>query len=230
MNCILIELAELQQERRVFLSGPRLQHIQRVLKKGLGDSLRIGLVNGPLGRAEIVDLDEQRAELACEWDQVPPVPPHELLLAMPRPKVLRRLWAQFASLGLRRIHLVNAQRVERYYWDSHVVQPETYRPLLLEGLQQSVDTHVPEVLIHRAFRPFVEDQLPDMRRLCLDPSGSKPLAPAALPTLLAIGPEGGWVDFERELLARQHFEMRQLGGRILRSDTACIVALARLSG
>jgi RsmE family RNA methyltransferase len=44
--------------------------------------------------------------------------------------------------------------------------------------------------------------------------------------LLAIGPEGGWNDFERGLLEGHGFTPVGLGSRTLRTDTACIALLA----
>lgn len=228
MNLILVEPADLSSDkRRVFLSGEHAQHVREVLKKGEGDTLRIGVVDGPTGTGTIAKADREIA-LDCEWGEVPPPPTRELILAVPRPKVLRRLWAQLSALGVRHIHLVNAAKVERFYFDSHVIAPETYRPLLLEGLQQAVDTHLPRVSIHRAFRPFVEDALPNIAtRWMLDPAASERLGTGgSQPLLLAIGPEGGWNDFERGLLQAQGFEGRSMGRRVLRSDTACVAALA----
>ena len=44
--------------------------------------------------------------------------------------------------------------------------------------------------------------------------------------LLAIGPEGGWNDFEIALLEAHGFQSAGMGPRTLRTDTACIALLA----
>jgi 16S rRNA U1498 N3-methylase RsmE len=115
--------------------------------------------------------------LACAFDTAtPPRPPIDLLLALPRPKVMRRLWAQLAALGVGQIILTNAERVERNYFDTHVLTPECYRPLLVEGLQQARDTRLPVVSIHRQFKVLIEDDLAGMvgegRRVAADPAAS----------------------------------------------------------
>ena len=176
--------------------------------------------------------------LRCELDATVPAPPAvDLLLALPRPKVLRRLWAQFAALGVGRIMLTNASRVERHYFDTHVLDASTYRPLLIEGLQQAGDTRLPRVSIHRQFRILVEDELDamssDAARLVAHPGSDRSLLTLARESqrprvLLAIGPEGGWNDFELDLLRRHRFDVVGLGPRILRTDTACIALLALL--
>jgi RsmE family RNA methyltransferase len=236
MNLILCEPGELGPGGVVTLTGPRAAHIRAVLRTQPGESIRVGIVDGPTGRGEVLSLDEGVAVLRCELDgEVPPAPPVDLLLALPRPKVLRRLWAQLAALGVDRILLTNADRVERNYFDTHVLHEAVYRPLLIEGLQQAADTRLPRVSIHRRFRPLVEDGLGppvvDERRLVAHPDrGAAWRAGAGAVrghrVLLAVGPEGGWNAFELDLLARRGFEAISLGPRTLRTDTACVALLA----
>jgi len=49
---------------------------------------------------------------------------------------MQRLWAQIAALGVGQVILTNAERVERDYFDTHVLEPKVFHPLLLEGLQR----------------------------------------------------------------------------------------------
>jgi RsmE family RNA methyltransferase len=148
---------------------------------------------------------------------------------------MRRLWAQLAALGVGQIILTNAEKVERHYFDTHILDEETYRPLLIEGLQQARDTRLPAVSIHRQFRILVEDHLDGLFsqgvRLVADPSGATSITSALSDhhnqrVLLAIGPEGGWNDFELSLLAAHGFQTVALGPRTLRVDTACTALLA----
>jgi RsmE family RNA methyltransferase len=146
---------------------------------------------------------------------------------------MRRLWAQIAALGVGRIILTNAARVERNYFDTHVVTPGCYRPLLIEGLQQARDTRLPNVSVRRQFRVLVEDELDDLFgdgvRVMADPSARQSAADVVTErdrVLLAVGPEGGWNDFEMDLLAANGFHPIGMGSRALRTDTACIALLA----
>jgi 16S rRNA (uracil1498-N3)-methyltransferase len=240
MNLILCEPGDVDADGVVTLTGVRAVHVQDVLRAKPGDTVRVGIVDGPKGRGEILSIDDDAVVLRCALDSQPPTPPAvDLLLALPRPKVLRRLWAQLAALGVGHIRLTNASRVERHYFDTHVIEEATYRPLLIEGLQQAADTRLPRVTIHRQFRPLVEDELGPApkgeRRLVAHPdAGASPLSLAREPredrVLLAIGPEGGWNAFELELLTHHGFETISLGPRILRTDTACIALLAMLTG
>jgi 16S rRNA (uracil1498-N3)-methyltransferase len=233
MNLILLDASEVSAcEARI--DGDRARHVREVLRGTPGQTIRIGVIDGPLGAGTIAAIDDRGVTLTCTFDPVPPARPRvDLLLAVPRPKVLRRLWAQLAALGVGRIILTNAARVERNYFDTHVLSPAAYRPLLIEGLQQARDTRLPVVTVHRQFRPLIEDDLDRASdaatRIVADPSGTRRVrdvaASAAERVLLAVGPEGGWNEFELSLLDAHGFVRASMGQRTLRTDTACIALL-----
>jgi len=235
VNLLLVEASEVDERGTVTISDGRARHMVDVLKVAPGQAVRVGLVDGGIGSGRVVSAAPGTVTLSCAFDGAPERPRVDLLLALPRPKVLRRLWAQIAALGVGRIILTNASRVERHYFDTHLLDPAVYRPLLLEGLQQARDTLLPEVSIHRRFRILVEDELAGLgghgQRLVADPASEETMHDAVVETagarvLLAVGPEGGWNPFELELLRSQGFRSVGLGPRTLRSDTAVIALLA----
>ena len=236
MNLILLRPDEVAPDGRVLLSDERAAHAREVLGAGVGQRLRVGLLDGPVGAALVEAADAGGVALVCCFEAAPPPrPPVDLLLALPRPKVLKRLWAPLAALGVGRILLTNAEKVERMYFDTHVLDPEFYRPRLIEGLQQARDTRVPEISVHRRLKVLVEDELdaasPGALRLVADPAYARRIREAVAPgtgrrLLLAVGPEGGWTDYERDLLERHGFAGVGIGPRILRADTACVALLA----
>src|SRR5262249_21992827 len=160
VNVILLEPEEVNPEGEVTLTGPRARHVRDVLKPGPGQMVRVGMLNGSLGSAAVTLSADRGVSLRCTFTSERPSRPRvDLLLAVPRPKVLRRLWAQLAALGVGQIILTNAERVERNYFDTHVLTEACYRPLLIEGLQQARDTWLPRVSIHKQFRILIEDHL-----------------------------------------------------------------------
>jgi len=236
VNLILLEPGEVGESGDVSLSGTRAAHLLNVLKVAPGHQVRFGVLDGRRGVGDVQSIDGGTIELRCTFEaDVPPRPPVDLLLAVPRPKVMRRLWAQIAALGVGQIILTSAERVERFYFDTHVLTPECYRPLLVEGLQQARDTRLPKVSVHRHFKVLVEDTLDGLfgrgLRLVADPVATRPVGAVVRESideriLLAIGPEGGWNDFEIALLERHGFQPVGAGRRTLRTDTACIALLA----
>ena len=233
MNLILLEPDEIRADGTALLTGKRARHVREVLQAAEGEQIRVGVVEGPTGTATVVENGKE-IRLKCTLsDGIPPAPRVDLLLAMPRPKVMNRLWPVLAALGVGRILVSNAWKTERNYFDTHVLEPSHIREGLIEGLQQARDTRLPQVSVHKQFKKLVEDKLegfgPYAARLVAHPGEGVFPALAALPKdsriLLAIGPEGGWTPFELELFAAHGFESVSWGPRALRTDTACAVLL-----
>jgi RsmE family RNA methyltransferase len=219
----------------IAVSDHRLQHLLQVHRARVGDQLRVGELDGLMGQADILELNSERAVLAIALDQPPPPKlPLSLVLALPRPKMLRRILRAVAEFGVRELHLVNSYRVEKSYWQTPVLAAATVRQYLLQGLQQARDTVLPTVSCHRRFKPFVEDLLPAMtagKCALLAHPGEYPPCPRELTgeTLLVIGPEGGFIPYEVEKLQASGCEPISLGPRILRVENAVTSLLGRLS-
>lgn len=239
MNILLFEPFELagsllslaEQDRRA-------QHIIRVLGLAPGDDLRVGMLNGNMGTARILGLENGRLDMEVSLATPPPVPAGiELILALPRPIMLQRILKQATVLGVRRFHLIRSQKVQKSFFQGSVLQAENLRELLLQGLEQAVATRLPEVCLHQRFRPFVEDVVPTLKaasRLLAHPGEGPTLAglhgtkQIDAPLLLAIGPEGGWSEHEVGAFRDQGFTSFSLGPRILHVDTAVLVLLAQV--
>lgn len=234
MNLLLFERGELDKQGRLPLTGARLQHLLTVHGKSAGDRVRVGEVNGLAGEADILHIDRAGALLQPLLTTAPPAKlPLVLVLALPRPKMLRRILRTTAELGVAELHLVNSYRVEKSYWQTPALAPATVRNYLLEGLSQARDTVLPQVHLQRRFKPFVEDRLPALaagRRALLAHPGDYPACPRGLdaPALAVIGPEGGLIPYEVEKLVAAGCEPVTLGPRILRVENAVTGLLGRL--
>jgi len=277
MNRILFEKDEIR-DGVVTFGGVRAEHVLNVLHGEVGQVLKTGEVDGLVGTSEIMGIgvgdrcrctkEEKNSSVGLrpssfafqplitvkvthmECSRAPWV---NLILAPPRPRVMKRLLPQLATMGVGRIFLVGAKKVEKDFWGATLLKPENYRPLLIDGLMQAGTSILPTLETRRNFRRFVTDELdaliPAATRIvahpyevpsaqCLVPSANKerdlpPLstkhqALSTHPPLLAIGPEGGWTDDEVTLLEEHGFSRYSLGSRILRTDTATIALLAQL--
>ncbi|MGH8434645.1 MAG: 16S rRNA (uracil(1498)-N(3))-methyltransferase [Pseudomonas sp.] len=234
MNLLLLEDADFVAADRVILRDRRLKHLQEVHRAESGDSLRVGRLDGLMGKGQLLRLEAQEAELLISLDQPPPAKlPLTLLLALPRPKMLRRVLQTVASMGVPRLILLNSYRVEKSFWQTPFLEPAAIHEQLILGLEQARDTVLPQVLIEKRFKPFVEDRLPQLAAGSLGlvgHPGDFPACPRAVeqPVTLAIGPEGGWIAYEVEKLHEAGLQPVQLGERILRVETAVTALLARL--
>ncbi len=238
MNIIILRQEELTEDGRVSLFDRRAKHIVSVLRGKPGQSVRIGILNGSIGTGVIEDINTTDVHLSCSFNGFarPSLAGIDLILAMPRPLVMKRLLAPLASLGIGRIFLTNAAKVEKCYYGTHWLRAENYEPLLIEGLEQTGDTRLPEVTIIRRLKPFVEDRLDEFF-----PSGARILAHPShaddtheiptrytAPVVLALGPDGGWTPYETDMFDRHGFVRMSLGARTLRTDVACIALISVL--
>ena len=281
MNRILFEADEIRDGVASF-GGVRAAHVRDVLHGEVGQILKTGELDGRVGHGEIVEMDGDVVRVRVAHDEEPLAPWVDLVLAPPRPRVLKRLLPQLAAMGVGRIVLVGAQKVEKDFWGATLLREENYRPLLVDGLMQgAASTAVPQILARRNFRRFASDELdslfPASRRIVAHPGeGSGEVGKWKSGEVekwksgevgkwksgevgkwrsgevgkwrsgevgkwrsgeveelgrmvLAIGPEGGWTDDEVALLESRGFSRYSLGPRILRTDTAAIALLARLS-
>lgn len=218
------------------IDGERAAHLRGVLGSTPGDSVRVGLLDGPSGRGEVLEVTVQQVRLRVELDEPPAVPDLHLVVAVPRARVLARLLVDAASFGVASIVLLRTWRVQKPYLSASLLEPRHYRPLLHRGMMQARVTHEPPVIVEPLFRPFVEDRLAARSagslRMVAHPAASTDLATLDLqpgvPVTLAIGPEGGFLPFEIELLAGQGFLPVASGARPLRVETACVALLAQI--
>ncbi|MFE8070676.1 16S rRNA (uracil(1498)-N(3))-methyltransferase [Marinobacteraceae bacterium S3BR75-40.1] len=234
MNLALLEPDDFLGDHEARVTGRRLQHLREVLAAQPGDSLPVGRLNGPMGTGQVERLDAHEARLRITWDRVVPTPlPLTLVLGLPRPKMMRRVLQTVAAMGVKRLVLLHSYKVDKSYWQTPWLAPETIKEQLVLGLEQAMDTALPEVTLHKRFKPFVEDELAALagnsRKLVAHPNTATP-CPMALrePVTLCIGPEGGFIPYEVEKLQEQGFDPVHLGARILRVETAVPALLARL--
>jgi RsmE family RNA methyltransferase len=223
-----------QRSGLVEIRGRQLTHLQEVHQARAGGHLRVGLLDGWRGEAVIEHLGDA-ALLRFSLTEPPPPPSRiTLLLALPRPKMVRRLLQCAASAGIKDIYLINGARVDKSYWQTPHLSEKAIEENLWLGLEQARDTVMPRVHLRKRFRPFVEDELPGLmvgkQGLLAHPGSDSTPCPRGLegPAILAVGPEGGFVPFEVDTLQNTGMTPVTLGERVLRVDVAVPWLLGRL--
>jgi len=236
MNRILFDPTE-YHDGHVVLNDARAEHIRTILHGTPGQTIKVGEIDGMIGTAVLTEITPRQVVFTPHLEAVAPEPWFDILLAVPRPRAMKRLWPQLAALGVGRILLVRAEKVEKSYFSSHCLRPEIYRPLLVDGLMQAGTTRLPEVIVRERFTRLMREELdtlfPVGPRLLAHPGGARtpvlgPARQTARP-LLAVGPDGGWTDPEIALFKEHAFQNFALGTRPLRTDTACIALIAVLA-
>jgi len=241
MNCIL-----LPKNVKSISDSKQVTHIKEVLKSQIGDSLTIAEIGGYIGKATITQINDNEVFLTdIILDKKPPVKLDlTVVLALPRPKVLRRLIMDMTSLGVNKLIIVNSYRSQKSYWQSPLLN--RIDEFVFEGLQQAIDSVPPVIEFKKRFKPFVEDDFP---ALLVDEKADREQSNAviahpyatqswksylevasnnkeSMPKVLCIGAEGGWINYEVDLLCKHGCTSVSLGERILRTETVVSVLLA----
>ncbi|MDQ2075458.1 16S rRNA (uracil(1498)-N(3))-methyltransferase [Marinimicrobium sp. ABcell2] len=235
MNLVLLYDEDLvNASQAVIKDSRRLTHITQVHRAQVGDRLKVGRLNQAIGYGIVTHLAPDVIHLDVTLESPPPpLLPLTLILALPRPKMLRRILQTVATCGVRELVLINSYRVEKSYWQSPwLADDEIHRQLIL-GLEQGGATQLPNVILRKRFKPFVEDELGTMiqgREALI----AHPYTPHPCPkqttgdVVLAVGPEGGFIQYEVEKLLASGFQPIHLGERILRVETVIPFLLGRL--
>ena len=236
MNIILLQKQDfISNSTTALIDDDRFLHIRQVLNPDVGQPLKVGLLGGSCGYGIVESIDDNGVVLQVVLNQ--PAPHRhvfDIVLALPRPKMLRRILRTIAEFGVENLHLVNSARVEKSFWQSPLLHPEKINDALFAGMERSKDTVITNVRLHRRFKPFLEDQLPEIcgDRNCwlTDMNARKSVVDfdiSSAPAVVMIGPEGGFVPFEIELALATIAQPVNLGGRTLSVDTAVTTVLAQ---
>lgn len=235
MNQILLFENDFIGENRVKLSDRRLAHVLEYYDVQPGQALKVGLVNGLMGKGNITHLDSSSIEMEISLTDPPP-PPLDctLILAMPRPRALKRIIQHATAMGVKKLYIIKTWKVEKGFWTNPILGEEQLLEQMVLGLEQAKDTMLPKIEIRTLFKPFVEDELPGIIKgtsaITAHPAAEK-ILPSVIhaPVTLAIGPDGGFIPYEIEKLASAGFSTFHMGPRILRVETAVPVILGRIS-
>ena len=234
MNIILLSPKDhWLDDHSVLIRDERAIHICDVLKSTVGDQRRVGLRDGLQGQGEVTSIQDGAVHLSVELHDSPPPRHHfDLVLALPRPKMLRRIFRAVAEFGVQNLYLINSARVEKSYWQSPLLKADAIDQALIAGMERSRDTIAPRVHLCPRFRPFVEDQLIQIcaGRPCWIADMEAPVAlsdRSTTPAVVMIGPEGGFVPFEIQLAEQIIAQRAHLGTRVLSVDTALTTVLAQ---
>ncbi len=223
MNIILLDAKECV-DGMCTLSDKRADHLRTFLHATPGSVFQLGILNGALGSGTVTSLDATSVTFKVVLEEASLAPWYDMILALPRPRSLKRILFQSAAMGVRKIFLVGAQKVEKSYFKMHLLREEEYLPVLIDGLMQGKTTHLPEVTVVPKLRD-VWEQLPadcGLRVIANPAPLGEPLPSRAGIPLIAIGPDGGWTDAENLAFEQHGFLPMTLGPRPLRTDTAAI--------
>lgn len=241
MNLVILFENDRMDNGKFCISDDRFNHIKEILKKNIGDKLNVGMLNGFDGIAEIELIDNNKIVLSEPiWgDKKPKRNTIDIICALPRPQTLKKILFIVGMIGVKRLFLIRTKRVEKSYFHTPLLNTEKYERFLIEGMSQGKNTYLPAISVHEKFKPFMESL--DEKYLQSDKPIQKLLPHQdsdkiisdlynknILNTVIAIGPEGGWVPFEIELMESIGFKKFKLSNKTLRVEYALTAALSQI--
>ena len=234
MNLIILFATDFTNENHVTLTDKRFEHIRDIHQSSVGDSVKVGQLNGMMGIGIITAITDNKIDIEVSLNQAPPEKlPLKIILALPRPKMILRIFRSIAELGIEELIVINSYKVEKSFWNSPALTDKKVEDYLIAGLQQAKDTVLPKVSFKRLFKPFIEDELPAIAQHCrgiiAHPASGKP-CPHTINenAVLAIGPEGGFTEYEVNKFIEAGFESIHVGERILRVENAVAAITSKL--
>ena len=234
MNLLILFKTDFISPDTVSLNGQRFEHLRKILRVGQGDFVKAGLLDGMLGTGEVIELNRDDIKLRVKLDsEPPPALPLTLICALQRPQTMKKVLQAVIAYGVKKLYFIHSKKVEKSYWSSPLLQEDALRKHIILGLEQSGDTVMPEIHFRQKFKPFVEDELTEIvgnsLGLTAHPSGGKACpAQAGKAVTLCVGPEGGFTDYEIEILEEHACPAVHLGTRPLRTEFAVCALLGRL--
>jgi 16S rRNA (uracil1498-N3)-methyltransferase len=228
MNLVLFTEEEITKPLPI--TDPRAEHVLRILRFGKGDSFDCGVINGQIGKAEIVAVGSDVIDLRIDLRSFPEkLYPVTLLCGLPRPQTVKKILREVTALGAYRIVFAATSKSEPAYALSGLWNRGEFRQSIIEGASQAFSTLLPSIDVIDSFKEAIAS-FSDTNKIALDNyEASIRLSKFEYSheeSVLAIGPERGWSGAERDALRNAGFTLASLGKRVLRSETACVSGLA----
>ncbi len=226
MNLVLIDENYFIGDNLIEIKNRQYTHIKDVLKLKVGDNFIVGKKNGLIGEGEIITFDPDKIQAKIELKGKPPTKlPLTLIIALPRPKTLRKVIHSAITLGVKEIYFIESWKVTKSYWQSPMLEKEYIDNEIILALEQAKDTIPPEIYFKKRFKPFMEDELAEIakdKKMIIAHPLSENKCPYNLKedAILAIGPEGGFTEYEVNKFIEIGFEPVNIGERILRVEYA----------
>jgi 16S rRNA (uracil1498-N3)-methyltransferase len=226
MNLML--LTEKEAREGLPLTDARARHLLKTLHIGIGARVHVGIRNSKRGIAVILTTDP-RLNFGIRWEEsVQTMLPLDVIVGLPRPQSARKILHDLSSLGARKIRFFRPAKGDPAYATSTLWTTNEWLELVEKGAEQACSALIPEVAHHASLAEAISACPSNGLRMALDPYeatgplGAPPKGPRPTSAILAIGPERGWDGAERTTLRDAGFELRHLGDRILRVESACV--------
>ncbi|CAD2095211.1 RNA methyltransferase, putative [Plasmodium vinckei brucechwatti] len=249
MNLILISANIIYKNDGDYLfktDGRQTSHLKSILKVKLNQVIKVGVINK--GKGEGIILEENPnfyiiklltpIHLEKPQNNFLPI---DVVLCIPRPKVLNKALQQLSSVGVKKIIIVFSEYSNKCYESSKMLKNDEIKLALQLGLEQAMCTSFPKVYMHYTFSSFFmniqnycdENTIKVCAHTDIKKKNEYPLEHSILnkekgKILLMLGCERGFSDLEIYLLQKLNFNFLNLSERILKCETALLIIIGKL--
>ena len=226
--------AELAVDTQIELTETVFHHWCKVLRAQVGDQATLFNGQGGEYNVELTEVSKKSATVQVSTfnpsDRTPAI---RTLLGQVMSKGDRMDYAiqKAVELGVSEIQLLTSERCEmRLKYDRDQKKLDHWKGIAIAACEQCGMNIVPKILAPLSLEKWLASELPETK-LVLAPNKDEtsPLSNAKANIALLIGPEGGLSETEIQTANEVGFVNWCIGERVLRTETAPVVALAILN-
>lgn len=234
MNLLILEPKE-REGKYFHLTKRKYEHIIKVWKAKIGDTLHAGFLNESYGLVEILGFTTEGVlveyrPLVSKQNYNPNV---YLFSSFQRPQTTKKILQLSASCGLKKIFFFPFDKSEKSYENSSLWKEKNYEQELILGLEQGKKVEIPEVIWSFEVKEKISFSFPNVTFI-LDLEGNdifsyKELLTQELTEVgIILGPERGLTDKDKKFFLDQGAYPLRLSKNTLRSEFALAFALSQL--
>ena len=228
-------------DEAVVLPKDEAEHLRRVLRLGVGDTVSVFDGRGHEFLARIVAATPREARLQLLSRVEPPPEPivHlTLVQAVLKAEKMDDVVRDAVMLGVYAIQPVVTRRTESTVAAlMRGARVDRWRRIALASTKQSRRAVVPEVRTPLSFEHCLEEPSPAMRLMLVEPGAEadvEPLSvlrrdPVPADAAVWVGPEGGWDEREWRAARDRGVRLISLGRRTLRADAVPVAVMSVLA-
>lgn len=226
--------AELAVDTQIELTETVFHHWCKVLRAQVGDQATLFNGQGGEYNVELTDVSKKSAKVqVLTFNPSNRTPAIRTLLGQVMSKGDRMDYAiqKAVELGVSEIQLLTSERCEmRLKYDRDQKKLDHWQGIAIAACEQCGMNIVPKILVPLSLEKWFVSELPETK-LVLAPNKDEtnPLSNVTSNIALLIGPEGGLSEIEIQTANEVGFISWCIGERVLRTETAPVVALSILN-
>jgi 16S rRNA (uracil1498-N3)-methyltransferase len=232
--CLLPENTVLKPNTYYEVLDEEFHYLKNVLRIKEGSMLLLRNGTGMLATGAVHTIEKKKLVLSIETYEH--IEPHEkekkncceFLIGLPKPATTEDVVAALSELGIKKINFFQSQNTQ-FKTDFTQTKVHKLQHIARESLRISKDTHSTKVELYNSLENFLGQIKPHQTIIFADEAlqNTKPLSEVLKNTTsggvcLAVGPEAGFSNLERESIKEFGAQSVNLGANILKVQTACV--------